>query len=703
MPLKAPALVILAVMCGCVGVYALWPNVADEAGNRPWEEATTGVAFATEGLRLDPVVTGAITAPAPTQAEIAPLIVAQAPPAQVDESALRYFARIGDAARLEAEIARLQALYPNWVPPLDPLATPAFTDPELDRMWELFSEGRYAELAAAIATRRQDEPGWVPPTALVELLEIAQSREQLIAASNARQFATVIRIAASTPELLVCAEVDVMWRLAEAFAATARPDRALDAYSYLLANCDNADERLATMQKALEQLGLDGISALWFFERVGDDGEGEFAELRVDVSRRAAAIAAGDVGFFLAAEDRERIEEAALTGTGVEDATLLGWYHQLRGNAREGERWFRLAWEREPNAEIAEGLALSLIALNRPGEAEEIAYDWRNDSDDIMGVYLSAVAGLLAQRPVPDIASSVLSRIVATVGAERDAVSARQLGWYAYQLQQVTTAEQWFEAALGWDPDDEEAAYGIALSRQLLGDTAGLAEIIRLWGARSDRIRAITGGQTGAAPMDLTVPTAPAAAPAQTVAVTTPATTNTTTTTGCSSSADPSRLSPGAALSRGWCLMDLNRPIEAAAAFEVAMGSTSTSTRTDAAYGLTLAYLAAGLTDRAAVAATQTQQTQARQTEMEAAIYAQRAVAAFGDGRYTEALDWLNQRSRLGVGEQNDLMMVRGYSHLYLRQLTQARQVFAAVAATGYTPAVDGLVEAERRLNPLVE
>lgn len=36
------------------------------------------------------------------------------PPLRVDESALRYFASKGDTARLEAEIARLRALYQNW-------------------------------------------------------------------------------------------------------------------------------------------------------------------------------------------------------------------------------------------------------------------------------------------------------------------------------------------------------------------------------------------------------------------------------------------------------------------------------------------------------------------------------------------------------------------------------------------------------------
>ena len=40
---------------------------------------------------------------------------------------------------------------------------------------------------------------------------------------------------------------------------------------------------------------------------------------------------------------------------------------------------------------------------------------------------------------------------------------------------------------------------------------------------------------------------------------------------GCNSSIDPSTLSPNAALTRGWCLMELNRPIEAAAAFGAAL------------------------------------------------------------------------------------------------------------------------------------
>ena len=58
---------------------------------------------------------------------------------EVDETALRYFARQGDTRRLEAEIARLRSLYPDWTPPADPLAVEDAGDPELDRMWQLYA------------------------------------------------------------------------------------------------------------------------------------------------------------------------------------------------------------------------------------------------------------------------------------------------------------------------------------------------------------------------------------------------------------------------------------------------------------------------------------------------------------------------------------------------------------------------------------
>ncbi|AWM28772.1 tetratricopeptide (TPR) repeat protein [Sinorhizobium fredii] len=100
--------------------------------------------------------------------------------------------------------------------------------------------------------------------------------------------------------------------------------------------------------------------------------------------------------------------------------------------------------------------------------------------------------------------------------------------------------------------------------------------------------------------------------------------------------------------------------------------------REDAAYGQSLAYLRAGLTSKAAVAATKSPQSRARV----AAILADRAIAAFDAGRYRETLIFLDQLRRIS-GERTDLMVLRGYAYLRLNRFAEAKRIFAAAAATG--------------------
>ncbi|MBN9256221.1 MAG: hypothetical protein J0I55_16200 [Mesorhizobium sp.] len=118
---------------------------------------------------------------------------------KVDESALRYFAAKGDTKRLDAEIARLRALYPQWTPPANPLAVENTDDPQLDAMWKLYSDGKLTELRKAIADRQTAEPGWQAPADLLDRLAVAESREQLVNASNLKQYDAVIRIGSVTP------------------------------------------------------------------------------------------------------------------------------------------------------------------------------------------------------------------------------------------------------------------------------------------------------------------------------------------------------------------------------------------------------------------------------------------------------------------------------------------------------------------------
>lgn len=159
---------------------------------------------------------------------------------------------------------------------------------------------------------------------------------------------------------------------------------------------------------------------------------------------------------------------------------------------------------------------------------------------------------------------------------------------------------------------------------------------------------------------------------------------------GCANVVPSSTLSARAALTRGWCLMEANRPLEAAEAFERALETRDARNRSDAAYGQSLAYLRAGLVDQAAVAAAKAPQQRRRVAELQSSILAERALGAFENGRYVEALIALDKRAEIAP-ERIDLMVLRGYAYLNLNRRQDARRVFEAAAGTGSREALRGL------------
>ncbi|MCM2505966.1 tetratricopeptide repeat protein [Aureimonas altamirensis] len=702
--------------------------------------------------------------PAPPAAQPAPAPAASPVPAssgvpEVDETALRYFARQGDTRRLEAEIARLRSLYPDWTPPADPLAVEDAGDPELDRMWQLYAQGQYPQVREAIAQRQAREPAWQVPADLLDRLALAEARQQIINASDLKQFETVVRLGADNPSLLTCSDVDVLWRVAAAFAQTDRPARATDAYRYILTNCNDANERLATVQMALPLLPRSDLDQLLALERTGQNGVGEFQPVRVDIARQAVADGGANPDETVAQPDLRLVEDAARASDTAGDPLLLGWYYVQRQAYDDARRWFSMAAEREPTAEAARGLALSLIGLRQFAQAETAMRPYSSESTQSRSVYLAAAANLLAIEPPVSLPPEVLGRIVQEVATGRDAATAEQLGWYSYALNQFQTAGQWFTTSLEWRPDGELAAFGLALTRQRLGDAAGLRAIQQQWAGRSERIANIGRDWRGATPQAATAapvqvqaippvpqqPVAPAQPPAQPTAMYPPAQPQQAQpvpqamayaepapmaqpappiqqpapaaqrapaprvaasgggsgggTTGCRGFVPPQTLSAQAALNRAWCLMELNRPMEAAPAFEVGLQTTNPTTRQDAAYGLALAYLRQNLVDKAAVAATMAPQPRARRIELESSILSQRATSNFDAGRPVETIMTLDQRARL-VPEQLDLMVLRGYSYMQLRRYRDAERVFKAVAATGNREGIRGLAAVREAMRP---
>ncbi|WP_147022048.1 hypothetical protein [Microvirga aerophila] len=158
-------------------------------------------------------------------------------------------------------------------------------------------------------------------------LEVTEARRRLINASNSGQWRTVLSVATEAPNLLTCANVDVLWRVAEAYAKTDQINRTRDAYVYLLTNCADPAERLGTLQKALELLPEQQVADLLRFERKTGDKPDDFSSIRDEVARRRVQRASTDPKQTVSADDLAVVERLAENRTEAGNALLLGWYN----------------------------------------------------------------------------------------------------------------------------------------------------------------------------------------------------------------------------------------------------------------------------------------------------------------------------------------------------------------------------------------
>ena len=162
------------------------------------------------------------------------------------------------------------------------------------------------------------------------------------------------------------------------------------------------------------------------------------------------------------------------------------------------------------------------------------------------------------------------------------------------------------------------------------------------------------------------------------------------------------RLSAQDATARGYCLLELKRPIEAAEAFELAQlaARRNNGDVADAVYGASLAAIATNLTDQAALAATGAPLSRPRRTELQTGILTQRAVAANLAEQPIDTLYYLDQRNRIAP-QQKDLMILQGYAYLNSGNTKAADRIFRAVDATDGTGTSRGaMLEALRRRYP---
>lgn len=397
--------------------------------------------------------------------------------AEVDESALRYYAANGQRERAEAEGRRLAALHPGWtVPPEIWTARPS--PPDERPLWALFAIDDLAGLKRAIAERREAEPGWRPSDDLARKLARKELRLTLLGHARKAQWLSVADLAGSFGKGADVDDVELAWAVAEGFARSDRQPEAFALYGAILTRRADPKERRATIQKAISLLPMADVELLLAMGKTDADGTPEFAALAIDVTRgRIAAILHDERQAPLEPAEREAFETYARASDDPGQPGLVAWLALKQNRLPEALDWFKHAIARGGDAMIAHGLAHTLLRLGHRREAEEVAFAWREPLTNNAILFIDVLEAELTRPVPPAIEPERLARYARVTLESRSAEGAQGLGWYAYNSCQFETALGWFQRASAWQPK-ENSIYGQALALQRLKRPREFVELV---------------------------------------------------------------------------------------------------------------------------------------------------------------------------------------------------------------------------------
>lgn len=436
-------------------------------------------------------------------------------PGMVDESALRYYASQKQTARMKAEIARLKRLYPGWTEPAD-LDTLQPSPPEEAPLWDLFTAGRFADLRAAIAARRSLEPNWQPSEELARKLRRAEFRNSIKATTeksgSSKGADEVVALYRADPGALEPTDVESVWLVADALAATGAGEDAFDLYKSVLDGSADAGARLATIQKAMSHLKMDQAERLIGMGRMNQEGVSEFDAIRLDITRaRIAAFLHDEPAQTPTLADLTAFQVYARKSGDPSQTGLLGWYAYKRRQFREALEWFKLAIARGGDAMVAHGLAHTLRELNMLREAEEVAYAWRDRFVGNELLFIDVLERKLTLANPPFIEPARIERYAKVVIATASGEGAQGLAWYAYNSCQFDTALEWFQRAVAWMPS-ETTVFGYALTLQRLKRQRAYLEVVNRYdGLFPKVVDMLFREDTGGPPLPCAAPPPPPA------------------------------------------------------------------------------------------------------------------------------------------------------------------------------------------------
>jgi cellulose synthase operon protein C len=384
-----------------------------------------------------------------------------------DESALRYYAQLGQMDRVNTEIERLVRLYPGWTPPLD-LFNVDSGSPDEEAYWELFATDKMDELRAAIDARKREEPNWQPSKDLASKVRRKELRTRIMSFWKEGRWQDLVDYVKADGYNADDADVEMLWTIADAFAKTKQNSDALSVYASILKSSADAPARLATIQKAMANLRMADVEKLIAMGRVDANGRSEFAPIMIDIVRaRISAYLHDERSEKIPAPELAAFQAYAKESGDPNQTGLVAWYYYKTKAYRDALEWFKLALERGGDAMIAHGLAHSLRELDMRRETEEVAYAWREPLVNNLILFIDILERDLTLEFPPFIEPDRLARYARVTMDVASGEGAQALAWYAYNSCQYDVAFQWFQRAVAWFPK-EATVYGYALTLKKL-------------------------------------------------------------------------------------------------------------------------------------------------------------------------------------------------------------------------------------------
>ena len=409
-------------------------------------------------LPVAPALAG-VTAPQPAMSSPA------VPAHSVDESALRYYAGLGQRGRVAAETRRLQRLDPTWRPPEDLYARHQ-SHPDEAPLWVLFGQDRLDEIEAAIRARQAAELGWTPSDELAAKIKSKHLRARIMALALAGEWHLIVESFKGTGIAWAREDAEALWVVAEAYARENDCGEAYIVYRSILVDHADPNERRATIEHAIALVPMSYVEKLLALEHRDEHGAGEFASIAVDITRaRLSAFLHDEVANTVGEEELRSFKAFVREAKDPNEPGLVAWYAFKRRDYPEAIDWFKFAIAKGGDAMIAHGLAHTLRMMGMKREAEEVAYAWREPLVNNAILFIDLLEEDFTKERPPYIEPARVARYAQVTAATESGEGAQALGWYAYNTCQYPQALQWFGRAVAWLPK-EATAYGYALALQ---------------------------------------------------------------------------------------------------------------------------------------------------------------------------------------------------------------------------------------------